>query len=1205
MSSSVGGSFGGGGSGTIRYAIIIDDSQVNSKLSSIEQRLNQLDTAARSVGTGLTSLNNGVQILGSTAQNTSTDLDAINNNFQTINSSTQSVGTGLTNLNSNMATLGSTTQGTATDLDAINSNWQSMETGAKNSATSVDALGNAFKQTEGGLNQYNTLSGTVVENTQNLSDATQTTGQKIRQFGGFMKNNALAVGIFTSGVIGLVQSYTQLQKVQLSAQIANTNAEKAQQRVVKAQETLSKAIAKYGEDSKQAQIATKDLALAQETASNKTQQAAIKNTQANESMLQFVSSFTQNAVLVASAGVQMVAGLKDLGPMLKGIGKSFSELGPAVVAFSGPILIAVVGIYALLAALKAVSNVNKIVTKEFGGQAVQMSILEANWLRFKVAVGQATDEEKKRLAQFEKQTNAITLQSKDVQTAIADAFADPIPESFETNMKQAVQNIMNIKPATATAGAGFDTLGQQADEMSMGFQENTVEDQLAYAKFQDAMKQKAAETRDKIAEEDVQAQLDFAKFQDAKKQKYIETQDQINEENVKAQLDFAKFQDAMKQKAIETQDKINEENVQGQLDFAKLQDKNRQAAAKAAQDIKDAYNKTIQDAIEKFQELNDSWNKFKQSSRMDIADKLGLKDVDSRVDKLIKKITQDLPKKIDGIKIKSKINMEIDQKSIGLAAGKILAGLDAEITSSDKVADAVAKSIRDNLPHTDAGDAMKKFLNDAIDRSDTGQYLKDHLTQDMEGNWVLTIPGEVDPNKLEDSAKTAASKMAPLKMSAIIDITGTGDIGKMTSKTRRQWRDENGNIWEQKGDGKPYIVKKGTGLGPTASPPGNRMTGHGDTGAEGLDSYYDWYSTNKWGNNPDNSTQGSTGTRPFNLSQDRSGYANVGAFMDLSRGGINTKNANQVYSSSDPGSLWGMLGGGAKPKPNMFAEINQQFNQLQQDMAGTMNKIEKDFLTVFLEMSKAAKLTIAAINKTWNQLSSNLAGTDNKIESDFLTVSLEMAKSSKFTIAAINKNWNKLQSNMAGTDNKIEQDLLTVFLEMSKATKLTSADINKTWNTLAGKMSSIHLAIAKSWSKMMNQNITNTAAAAKKIESILHSIPDEQVKINIVTTKTTQLKTTRLGKGGIISAAEGYVTNGPELLMVGDNPGGHETIAAIPNNNPTESMRALNRRFGSGNEGSVVNQTINLHISGSEIINERNLSKRIRMEVGMNRDKNL
>jgi len=176
---------------------------------------------------------------------------------------------------------------------------------------------------------------------------------------------------------------------------------------------------------------------------------------------------------------------------------------------------------------------------------------------------------------------------------------------------------------------------------------------------------------------------------------------------------------------------------------------------------------------------------------------------------------------------------------------------------------------------------------------------------------------------------------------------------------------------------------------------------------------------------------------------------------------------------------------------------------------------------------------------------------------------------------------------------------------MSKATKLTSADINKTWNTLAGKMSSIHLAIAKSWSKMMNQNITNTAAAAKKIESILHSIPDEQVKINIVTTKTTQLKTTRLGKGGIISAAEGYVTNGPELLMVGDNPGGHETIAAIPNNNPTESMRALNRRFGSGNEGSVVNQTINLHISGSEIINERNLSKRIRMEVGMNRDKNL
>jgi methyl-accepting chemotaxis protein len=93
-------------------------------------------------------------------------------------------------------------------------------------------------------------------------------------------------------------------------------------------------------------------------------------------------------------------------------------------------------------------------------------------------------------------------------------------------------------------------------------------------------------------------------------------------------------------------------------------------------------------------------------------------------------------------------------------------------------------------------------------------------------------------------------------------------------------------------------------------------------------------------------------------------------------------------------------------------------------------------------------------------------------------------------------------------------------------------------------------------------------------------------------------------KGGIISAAGGFTTNGRQLIMVGDNPGGHETVAAIPNNAPSSTMGILNRRFGTGgSEGSIVNQTIQLHISGNDIINERNLEKRIKLTVGENRDR--
>jgi hypothetical protein len=64
-----------------------------------------------------------------------------------------------------------------------------------------------------------------------------------------------------------------------------------------------------------------------------------------------------------------------------------------------------------------------------------------------------------------------------------------------------------------------------------------------------------------------------------------------------------------------------------------------------------------------------------------------------------------------------------------------------------------------------------------------------------------------------------------------------------------------------------------------------------------------------------------------------------------------------------------------------------------------------------------------------------------------------------------------------------------------------------------------------------------------------------------------------------------------------------EDITVVPRNNPGPTVDRINRKYRRG--GSEGNSTtiVNLHISGNDIINERNLSKRIKTTVGENRDK--
>jgi len=155
-------------------------------------------------------------------------------------------------------------------------------------------------------------------------------------------------------------------------------------------------------------------------------------------------------------------------------------------------------------------------------------------------------------------------------------------------------------------------------------------------------------------------------------------------------------------------------------------------------------------------------------------------------------------------------------------------------------------------------------------------------------------------------------------------------------------------------------------------------------------------------------------------------------------------------------------------------------------------------------------------------------------------------------------------------------------------------------------------ALAKASKTNFNTVANYANGATDSVNKLQDAIDNLKSKSITITVNATGNGLKFLGSGGTISfaqggtiksAAQGFTTNGPQLLMVGDNPGGHETVAVVPHNNPWPTLGLLEQQFGKGGGGSTVNQVINLKISGNDIINERNLTKRIKITVGENRDK--
>jgi hypothetical protein len=652
VSSSFGGSAGGGSSGTIRYQIVIDDSQVNSKLSSIERSL------------------------------------------QGLNSATQSTGTGLMNLNNSVQTLGSTTQTTATDLDAINNNWQSMNQGAQNASNSVDALGNSFKSTQGGITGAD-------GKLKNWNSSVENSETANKSFGSTLKENALSLTLTASGIVGLVSNYTQLEKAQVMANRATVNNEKAQRTLSNAQAKVNQLIAEGKKGTPEYTKAVRDLNIAQDSAKVAADRMRLAIQTFNERTASFLPQMAQDLIFVGGGITNMVSGLKDLkGLNIKG---TFQGIGAAVAGIGAPLAVAIAGVYALLFALKAASNLTDIAKEKFGKAYVEMSTGYAGLLRIKQAFHLTTKEEDAALAQLDKQMSSNAITTDDYTKAVTDAAVNPLPKSVE----DLITKLVNLKPpmADATSEAGDYTTAN--DALTGSTEDLTV------------------------------ATLDQTKAESEANDERVATM-----KSVKGAGDlFEYYRKTGNQAAITTDNLGNVTDAFG-VKLGNTYDNIKTFGLGIENDIvatmEDAGRKATQFRID----FDKAWKDFGKQSFDAISKAFG---DESQLDKMLKKFKKFTSKKIDVF-----VDMKVKEDDIKTLASTIISGLD-DYMKTDKQADEVGKDLikminskfKKGKTPQGAKDIIA-YINYAISQPNTKELL-DVLGQDIKNGEPIPVPVILTP----------------------------------------------------------------------------------------------------------------------------------------------------------------------------------------------------------------------------------------------------------------------------------------------------------------------------------------------------------------------------------------------------------------------------------------------------------------------------
>jgi len=255
-------------------------------------------------------------------------------------------------------------------------------------------------------------------------------------------------------------------------------------------------------------------------------------------------------------------------------------------------------------------------------------------------------------------------------------------------------------------------------------------------------------------------------------------------------------------------------------------------------------------------------------------------------------------------------------------------------------------------------------------------------------------------------------------------------------------------------------------------------------------------------------------------------------------------------------------------------------------------------------LTKATVTAIAAVQGFVDKATGLFAGLATAWSSVANSFGINAASGSEQVQSEISNMWSFITSVFDDLEQQWSETMAIVAQNAADASKGITDEFGSMVTDVGEYMSDL----SSHWADMCSNMISEAENAADEISSELKSIPDEEVIVRV-------RRVFEFGKGGLMSYAKGGVmsaasgkmltTNGPQMVTVGDNPGGHESIWAIPHDNPGPTVRNIDKMYRgtSGGGGGTLNQTLVLNIKGTDIINDTKMVKKIKTTIGSNRDR--
>ncbi len=191
-------------------------------------------------------------------------------------------------------------------LQGVSQQFSQMGQNATSTAQQVEQVPAALDQVATEGDKVSQSSQKMTQSMQQSGQAAQQAGQQQQTFGQVLKNNVANILQIGTGILGLVMSYTQLQRTQnFINKLQTTEANQRRMLTVLTQQHAI-AVAKYGANSQEALNIEAKINILQERHQNTVEQLDIRQQQLNESTIGFGLSMVQTATGV----VQAATGLK-------------------------------------------------------------------------------------------------------------------------------------------------------------------------------------------------------------------------------------------------------------------------------------------------------------------------------------------------------------------------------------------------------------------------------------------------------------------------------------------------------------------------------------------------------------------------------------------------------------------------------------------------------------------------------------------------------------------------------------------------------------------------------------------------------------------------------------------------------------------------------------------------------------------------------